>query len=218
MTLDSLSANTHSRKAHSMNDLSTTQPTGMRKRSHRAGTVIAALVAIALIAGLAVFIAGRSTGSASPGVASIGPSPTPAGQSSGQGGSAQNKTVTFSSCMRSHGVPSFPDADSQGHLVVTTGGKQGISLNLNSPQFQTAEKACQKFASGLASAASNAQLMAQELHFAQCMRSHGVPSFPDPLSGGGSPAVRAGKTGDVNAPQFQTAMKACQSILPGAGK
>jgi hypothetical protein len=50
------------------------------------------------------------------------------------------------------------------------------------------------------------------------MRSHGVPSFPDPLSGGGSIAVRAGKTGDVNTPQFQTAMKACLSTMQGAGK
>jgi hypothetical protein len=212
------SANTHIRKAHSMNDLSTLQPAGGRKRSHRAGTVIAAVVAIALIAGLAVFIASRSTGSTSPGVASIGPSPTPAGRSSGQSSATRNKTVTYSSCMRSHGVPSFPDADSQGHLVVTSGGKSATALNVNSPQFQAAQKACQKFASGQVSAASNAQLAAQALHFSQCMRSHGVPSFADPQTAGGGIAIRAGKTGDTNTPQFQAAMKACQSIMQDAGK
>jgi hypothetical protein len=122
--------------------------------------------------------------------------------------------------MRSHGVPSFPDADSQGHLVVTSGGKPGTAqaLNVNSPQFQAAQKACQKFASGQVSAASNAQLAAQALHFAQCMRSHGVPSFADPQVAGGGIGIRAGKTGDVNSPQFQAAMKACQSIMHGAGK
>jgi hypothetical protein len=184
----------------STNDLSTTQPTGMRRRSNRARAAVAAVVAIALIAGLAVFIAGRSTSQTS----------------------SQNKTatVTFSSCMRSHGVPSFPDTDSQGHLIVTSGGKPGtaLALNVNSPQFQAAQKACQKFASGQASAASNAQLSANALHFAQCMRSHGVPSFPDPQIAGGGIAIRAGKTGDINSPQFQAAMKACQSVLQGASK
>jgi hypothetical protein len=50
----------------------------------------------------------------------------------------------------------------------------------------------------------------QALAFAQCMRRHGVPSFPDPSSDGsfsfsGSPKSVAG---------FQSASQACQKFLP----
>jgi hypothetical protein len=50
----------------------------------------------------------------------------------------------------------------------------------------------------------------QGLRFAQCMRAHGVPSFPDPSSDGsfsfsGNPKQMAG---------FQTASQACRKLLP----
>jgi hypothetical protein len=50
------------------------------------------------------------------------------------------------------------------------------------------------------------------------MRSHGVPSFPDPTSNGGvSIQVQPGNGIDPNSPAFQSAQRACQSLLP-AGK
>lgn len=53
----------------------------------------------------------------------------------------------------------------------------------------------------------------QALEFAQCMRAHGVPNFPDPSADGsfsfsGNPKQMAG---------FQTAQQACRKVLP-AGK
>jgi hypothetical protein len=50
------------------------------------------------------------------------------------------------------------------------------------------------------------------------MRSHGVPSFPDPTSNGGiSIQVQPGSGINPNSPAFQSAQRACQSLLP-AGK
>jgi hypothetical protein len=51
------------------------------------------------------------------------------------------------------------------------------------------------------------------------MRSHGVPNFPDPTSGsnGNSVELQQGSGIDPNSPQYQSAMHACQALLP-AGK
>ena len=53
--------------------------------------------------------------------------------------------------------------------------------------------------------------------FSRCMRANGVPSFPDPqrLAGGSLKLtiVRAG----AGAPHFQTAMSACNHLLPNRG-
>jgi len=48
--------------------------------------------------------------------------------------------------------------------------------------------------------------------FAQCMRSHGVPNFPNP-SGNGS-VFGPGRGIDSTSPQFQRALQACKSLAP----
>jgi hypothetical protein len=54
----------------------------------------------------------------------------------------------------------------------------------------------------------------------RCMRSHGVPNFPDPQfqSGpNGGLGIRLNGTGvDPSSPAFQAAQKECGSILGGA--
>jgi hypothetical protein len=49
----------------------------------------------------------------------------------------------------------------------------------------------------------------KDLAFAHCMRAHGVPDWPDPLPDGGFPVGNAG-----NSPQADSAMHACQYLLP----
>jgi hypothetical protein len=61
------------------------------------------------------------------------------------------------------------------------------------------------------------------LKFAQCMRSHGVPNFPDPQiqSGpGGGIGVRIGGPGsgiNPQSPAFQSAQRACGKLFGGLG-
>lgn len=52
------------------------------------------------------------------------------------------------------------------------------------------------------------------LALAKCMRSHGVSNFPDPNSSGGID-VNGANGIDPSSPQYQAAMKSCQSLLGG---
>jgi hypothetical protein len=113
--------------------------------------------------------------------------------------------------MRSHGVPNFPDPvrgpGGEGFSITSTPGSSTLTVNsitFRGPAFESAEKACKLFGGGTAPPPISESQKVQLLHFAQCMRKHGVPSFPDPVfpAGGGverreipglnrnSPAVR----------------------------
>ncbi|HXA55452.1 MAG TPA: hypothetical protein VNV37_11330 [Solirubrobacteraceae bacterium] len=135
----------------------------------------------------------------------------------GPGGpEAQKKMVAFAQCIRSHGVPDFPEP-SEGKLLIKGTSKNG--LNPGSPQFQAAMKACRSLAPAQKlSPQQTAAMQAQALKFSECMRSHGVPNFPDPkFEGGGVRMSLHAGPGGINpqSPQFQAAQKACQGDLPG---
>lgn len=54
--------------------------------------------------------------------------------------------------------------------------------------------------------------------FAQCMRAHGVPDFPDPNPGGTPPFPASSiEKLDPGSPQLQAAFKACESREPKVG-
>lgn len=56
----------------------------------------------------------------------------------------------------------------------------------------------------------------QALRFSECMRAHGLPSFPDPSSGGGIHIEVASGLKPFS-PAFRTAQAACHKLLPGGG-
>jgi hypothetical protein len=117
--------------------------------------------------------------------------------------------------MRSHGVPNFPDPDSQGTITITV----SASLNPSAPAFQRAVAACHHLipsgseAGHTLSQAQQQQMKARVLAFAACMRSHGVPSYPDPkFSNGGVSQGYGAKGGvDPSSPILQAAQKTCQT-------
>jgi hypothetical protein len=124
--------------------------------------------------------------------------------------------MQFASCMRSHGVPNFPDPNAQGVIS----GNSADGLDPSSPQFQQAQQACAKDLpnGGMPSPAQQAQMRQQALAFSACMRSHGLPKFPDPQFGsGGRVTMRIDPSSgiDPRLPQFQAAQKACRNLLPG---
>jgi hypothetical protein len=69
-----------------------------------------------------------------------------------------------------------------------------------------------------ASSAGGATPLAQGLAYSKCMRSHSVPSFPDPVetpSGGYGYHFQLGPNQiDPNAPSYVTAGDACKSLAP----
>jgi len=143
--------------------------------------------------------------------------------------------LAFASCVRAHGVPNFPDPTSngQGGIQIQQSQRSGsgptTSVNgvqVNGPAFQGAMKDCQHYLpnGGHPTAAQTAQAKAKALAMSRCMRSHGVPNFPDPTfrtgPGGGvgiGIQISNGSGIDPSSPAFQAAQKECGSII-GAPK
>ena len=151
---------------------------------------------IAMVFGLTVLLA-ACAGSASGSGPSRPSDPTPTGTS--QAGAA-----AFAQCVRSHGVPDFPDPQN-GHFLIS-------GADQDNPHFSSATQACQHLLGpgGMSGGGSN---NTQLLAFAHCMQTHGVPRFPDPTANGG---IGLPQGVDPNSPQFQKAWQECQSKLPGA--
>src|SRR5579862_3451869 len=177
----------------------------------------------ALLAVLGLLAAGCGGSSGAPGVASLGPSAatTTTGAASTGATSKASGAFAFSRCMRSHGVPNFPDPSAGGGIQITAGS----GIDPGSSQFQSAQRSCQDLlpAPKAPSPAQIASIKSQLLKYAACMRTHGVPSFPDPQisTNGRGVAVRiqAGGGGvDPNSPVFQQAQQTCRKDLPGGGK
>jgi hypothetical protein len=142
------------------------------------------------------------------------------GQSGGTGTSAKtasDQALKFASCMRSNGVPNFPDASAGGGIQISPGS----GLNPQSPAFQAAQKACGKLLPGGGPGPrkpTRAQFVAA-LAFARCMRTHGLPHFPDPLAsfpGRSGPIIslrgmmfQPGPGLDPQSPAFQQAASHC---------
>lgn len=163
-----------------------------------------------------------------------GSSPTtPSSHSAFKGG---GNGLKLAECMRSHGVPDFPDPpsgsgggnliqeSSRGSISVTVDGHK---LNVSGPAFQRAMQTCQKLQpqGPPISGAQLAKLQKGALKMAECMRSHGVPNFPDPTvstgPGGRGVGIRLGVKGaggsgiDPQSPAFQAAQKTCMPLIGG---
>jgi len=111
--------------------------------------------------------------------------------------------------MRAHGVPGFPDPTVQnGSVGFNITSADGIDQN--SPQYQSALQACASLRGSGASSGGSSANLAQEVKFAQCMRTHGVPDFPDPNKNGGF----SGSSSNINpnSPTFQNAQSTCMQL------
>jgi hypothetical protein len=88
--------------------------------------------------------------------------------------------LDFARCMRSNGVPNFPDPSPGGGFVFSLQG-----INPKAPAVQAAQAKCRSLmpsgppTPGTTTHAS-AHTMDKLREIAVCMREHGVPDFPDP--------------------------------------
>jgi hypothetical protein len=182
-----------------------------------------AVAVTGLILGLSVLASGCG-GKSGPEVAHVASNGTGTSASGSPNASSKGDPAAYSACMRKHGVANFPDPDSSGRIKVTSGRRADgttTGVDTNSPQFAKAQQACQRLLpnGGRPSAQAQQKEVQQALKFAGCMRSHGVPKYPDPEvgSGGGMKQTINPNDGvDPSSPQFQAAQKACQKLVPGA--
>jgi hypothetical protein len=185
-----------------------------------AARTAAAVIATAALAMLVAACGGSAASAGS------GGSPT-AGASS-----SSSSAVGYSHCMRSHGVLNFPDPDSSGQLPKGDAQRFGVS----SSRLQAARQACQQLLPNYGGAinansiqqcmmaddcpqALVQQVLNEERNFARCMRSHGVPNWPDPtIDTQGRPvfAISISKDGfDPYSPQIWAKGNECSRLMPG---
>ena len=123
----------------------------------------------------------------------------------------QTGALAFARCMRSHGVPNYPDPTSTG-LVKESPQQLGVS----SSQLQSASSKCNHLLPNGGSGPSPARVQrvkALSLEFSQCVRRHGLRNFPDPASDGRIPDPA---TVGINqgSPKFEAANRACGKYRP----
>ena len=132
--------------------------------------------------------------------------------------SNNSKLVRYADCMRTHGVPDFPDPLDGGFPLRTSG------INMSSPAFVSAQKGCASVQPG--GSAGPAPITGEQLYEmsekARCIRKHGFPDFPDPtLAAGGHTFSNRPPAGwNPVAPASLKARKACARVgitIPGWG-
>ena len=188
--------------------MQTTPGIGALSHRHISGFALAALSVLALAACGSAATAGQGTSGQGP-----------RAKSAGMG-------IQFSDCMRAHGLSNFPDPSPGGGIQINSSS----GINPASPAFQSAQHACSKLLPGGGPGGSEvpAARKLQMVRLAQCMRRHGLTTFPDPtatppspgaglgLAFGGPGAFIAVPRSLMQSPAFNQAAAACG--FPGVGK
>ena len=127
--------------------------------------------------------------------------------------------MAYSACVRAHGVPNFPDPKISTNGNEVKRGDRDHAGDLGQSPFQVGAAGLPQAAAGRWSREkANHQItpseQSQYLKAAACIRSHGVPNFPDPtFSGGGVHIAHQGL--NESSPAFKAAVQACESLIPG---
>jgi hypothetical protein len=120
--------------------------------------------------------------------------------------------VSFATCMRSHGVPAFPDSPYEQKQMLSSSQGQA-------PAVQSAVAACSHLLPHGGQSQSPAHTQGQigaMLAFARCLRGHGIARFPDPTRTGDLTHQMLDTAGiDVHQPAVVHAADACVGVTHG---
>ena len=164
------------------------------RRRLRAHATAGALIVVG------VLVAGCGGGGSNPGVANVSSSSTSSSHTSSS--STYDQALAYARCVRTHGVPLWPDPDSNGRFDKSklTPSQLGVSM----AKAAAAEHACRTLLPTYP-ASEPPQDLAQALTFSRCMRAHGSTNFPDPESNG---AIRIPHSIE-NSPAYLAALNFC---------
>jgi len=142
-----------------------------------------------------------------------GPSSAGSGGSPNAGGSASSQALAYSRCVRSHGVPDFPDPDSSGQIPAEA--KRALRA-VSDSRAKAATYACRNLnPAGQASPTLTAHQQQDYLKAAACMRSHGITDFPDPTFPGGRVNLPTFPSSiDTKSRPFTQAAQTCIKLIP----
>jgi hypothetical protein len=171
----------------------------------------AARTAAAIVAATALALVGAACSS---------PSSAGSGGSPNAGASTNSRIgISYASCMRSHGVPKYPDPGGSNELANGLPKVSLQQLEVSSSQYQAAQNSCAHLLpnGGQQTQAQSQQDLNAMRAFARCMRSRGVPTWPDPnydpAAGWGFNLLHV--TGfDPSSTQIDNKMDECDRVLP----
>ena len=184
----------------------------MRRPRQAWPSAVRAAAVIIAAAGLVLLAAACSSGS---------PSAAGSGGSSSAGGSQTSQLLAFAGCMRSNGVPNFPDPHSSDKFP------SWQQLGVSRSQYQAAMNACKQLLPNGGNAPNLAEVQQERtalLPFARCMRFRGVSNWPDPsvyTNPDGDTAVVFNFIGihgldgnGFDSPRVQRTVQQCSHLLP----
>jgi hypothetical protein len=125
----------------------------------------------------------------------------------------QNEALAFARCMRSHGLPKWPDPIRSGEFDKSKLRQTGYTLS----QVRAAEDGPCNHLLGGASPKNPTIAPADRTDYlkaAACMRSHGYPAFPDPTFQNNTVQANVPSSIDQDSPPFKRAAATCTKLIP----
>jgi hypothetical protein len=178
-----------------------------RRAQPRPARAAAALIAAVILALLGAACSGS-------------PSAAGSGGSSNAGRSANSQIgIDYARCMRAHGVPRYPDPGSGNELASGLPKVSPQQLEVSSSQYQAARNDCAHLLpnGGQMTQGQSQRDLNAMLRYARCMRSRGLPNWPDPsydsAAGWGFNLVHVHGF-DPNSTQTENKMNECNRMLP----
>jgi hypothetical protein len=174
--------------------------------SRRLSAIVAGLASAAAFSVLAVGCGGGG----SPGVAG-NPSSASAGTTTVPAGSVAG-ALAFARCMRSHGIPSWPDPTADGGFDKTKLRALGVSpARIRAIEDRSCNYSFQNAAPAKTITPAD---QTDYLRAAACMRTHGFPGFPDPTFQSGNVRVDVPPSIDQDSSRFRSAATICTRLIP----
>ena len=156
----------------------------------------------------------------SPHVANLGTSTTTASGHGGastttppKGGNTTQLMDQWATCMRANGDPNQTDPTIDQYGVINITIPQGVTDTSISSEAHGSSGPCSQYELAAendlraANPVAPPPTQAQLLQYVDCMRTHGVPNYPDPGPNDQSDFIAAGV--DPNSPSFENANKVC---------
>lgn len=115
--------------------------------------------------------------------------------------------VTYADCMRSHGVPNFPDPSAGGGFDIPS------TINTQSPAYLSARQACTKPPAPAAARGLSDRQRLELIAAAKCLRAHGV-NVADPTFNGAYITLDELDQTTIASPAFKRAEPVCHYPVP----